>query len=282
MSVAHTPTSRSSNLGSSTKLKVHIYIDNSNIYIQGAKTYQPGSNQDPVSDPAWRYVVSLLRNVLCRESGLDPTVGLDVDTFVYGSVPPPHDIWLAMEQQDVKVFKFDRSPVTGKEKQVRSEFIIVTGDGDLLPAVEKISEKGFRVHIWSWSSSFSSVYTSKYNESGPEGNIKLHCLDKFKDEFGYKKVRHSDKPCRYGKYCFENVNCEFSHSQEDKTFFAETGGCKPLRKDKECRFGESCKRKDKCPFYHNESERICLTCDQAGQGHGDVGSPEWQRAHGSS
>jgi uncharacterized LabA/DUF88 family protein len=172
MSAAHTSTTRSNNLGSSTKLRVHICIDNSNIYIQGAKIYPSGSKQNPVADLSWRYDVSRLREVLLNNSGLqfDPTVEKEVHTTLYGSVPPPSDLWEAMESQDVTVHKYERSQYTGKEKQVdikmgvditeqairdqyagvQSEFIIVTGDGDLCPSVEKINKSGFRAHVWSW------------------------------------------------------------------------------------------------------------------------------------
>ena len=297
MSTANTSIAGSNNSGNSTKPKVYIYIDNSNIYIQGAKTYLSGSNPNPVADPSWRYNISSLRQVLIQNSDLqfESTATKLVHTTVYGSVPPPDDFWKAMASQDVTVHTYDRSPITGKEKQVdmkmgvditrqatrdqitgsQSEFIIVTGDADLYPAVEAINESGFRAHVWSWANSFSSAYQAK-------SDIKLYHLDSFKNNIGYQRANSSTKPCKWGKYCRENLNCQYSHSINDDEYFKQTGGPKQMLKHWLCYNGENCNRKNTCIYYHNESERICLTCDQAGQGHGAVGSAEWQSVHGSS
>ena len=171
MSTVPTSTTGSNNSGSPTAPRVHIYIDNSNVYIEGAKTYPSGSYQNTVQDWSWRYDVSDLREVLCNKSGLqfDPTIGV-VHTNLYGSEPPPGDIWDMIKSKNVEVHKFERSSWTGKEKQVdmkmgvditrqatrdefaelQSEFIVVSGDADLIPSVEAVNEAGFRVHVWAW------------------------------------------------------------------------------------------------------------------------------------
>ena len=176
--------------------KVHIFIDNSNVYIQGAKIYTPGSNQDSVSDMSWRYDVAKLRDVLLNNSGLQANnIGEeDAHTTVYGSVPPPGGVWEKFASKNITVHKYDRSHHTGREKQVnlkmgvditdrairdevggiQSEFIVVTGDADLLPAVQKINQSGFRAHVWSWSKGFSTSFRAQYNEMGQQSLYLRH------------------------------------------------------------------------------------------------------------
>ena len=216
-----------------------VHIDNSNIYIEGGKTYPSGPNQNPVADPWWRYKVSRLRQVLCYNSGpqFDPTVELAAYTNIWLRASPWR--YLVIDGvANVLVHAYNRSSWTAKEKQVdmsmgvditeqamedrfagiQSEFIIVTGDGDLCPAVEKINKNVFRAHVRSWRKTSSSAFQERYNEHGRQ-IINLHYLVNFKDQSGYQASNPSTKPCRWGKYCWEN-DCRFFHSQDDQAYFA--------------------------------------------------------------
>lgn len=306
--------------------KVHIYIDNSNVYIEGGKVHSSASDESPTVDLSWRYSVRNLRNVLLNKSDLSigPVEDISIHTNLYGSEPPPDDVWKAMRSQDVTIHKFERSTWTNKEKQVdtkmvadiveqatsdriygiRSEFIIVSGDADLLPAVKMVCKNGFRAHVWSWSKGFSHEYTNKWVEDY-QHNLSVHYLDDFKDDFGFyreatehstldhspsqKRIRtqqpqqHQKIPqqqtrCYWGKYCKAAGKCQYYHPREDRDYFEQHGGPKPLRYYVLCKWGAACTRED-CTFFHNEAQRICPTCDKAGQKHGEIGSPEWRRAH---
>ena len=300
MSAIYSSSTRRDGVDTSIRPRVHIYIDNSYIYIQGAKTYQPGSYQNPVADPSWRHDVNRLREVLTCNSQLQFRATTDmVHTTLYGSIPPPGHFWKVIEAREITVHTYDRSTWTGKEKQVdtkmvaditkdairaevsglQHEFIIVMGDGDIYPSVEAIVESGFRAHVLSWRSSFSNVFKDAWDMNGRQ-IIKIYYLDHFKDEFGYQQAQFFSKPCKWGIYCRENLNCQYSHLDDDKVYFQQTGGPKPIWRYKPCAFGDSCYRKDAYGYFHHESERVCLTCDQPGRGHGLVHSVEWQRAHG--
>jgi len=108
-------------------------------------------------------------------------------------------VWRAIESHDVKVNTSLRSKWTGREKEVdgkiigdsiddmwkdlsasrASVFIIVSGDRDLDVAVQKITENGFRVHIWSWDIGLAAVYKRR------EGSgVLVHYLDNFIDRIG--------------------------------------------------------------------------------------------------
>ncbi|ORY18982.1 hypothetical protein BCR34DRAFT_553045 [Clohesyomyces aquaticus] len=275
--------------------EVHIYIDNSNVYIEGQKSYSSNRNDNA----AWRYDVNRLRDVLCNHSDLfvDWKSGASSQTTLYGSEPPPGDLWLALESQDVKVVKYVRHPFSGKEKKVDakmvaditeqatidqvlnvpSEFIIVTGDADIYPAVEKVIEKGFRAHVWSWRTSSSKEYQNQWDESGRQ-TLSVHFLDNYRDQFESQKVQQM---CGWRKYCNKALGCKYLHPQDDLAYFAKHQGSKPAYRYRACKFGEKCNKKDTCLFFHNETERLCPTCDATGQGHGELGSPEWQRFHGA-
>lgn len=152
---------------------IHIYIDNSNLWIQGQKTYAQKKGLKVSWDPTWRFDVGRLKDILTKNSEL----GADEKTYdirvnLYGSTPPPVDtVWRAIESHNVKVSTFARSSWTGREKEVDAEivadsvdeaseayrdqipstFIMVSGDRDLLSAIRKIRDKyKFPVHVWSW------------------------------------------------------------------------------------------------------------------------------------
>ncbi|KAH7080949.1 hypothetical protein FB567DRAFT_116693 [Paraphoma chrysanthemicola] len=243
----------------SASLKVHIYIDNSNLFIQGGKTYSSDSSQAPVSDLSWRYDISLLIDVLTSYSSLDfdSSTNVAVDTDLYGSTPPPTDIWAAFGKPNIKVHTFSRSTWTGKEKQVdtrmvadmtkqavkdemtgvKSEFIVVTGDEDLLPAVENINESAFRAHVWSWKMSFSKAFQPQFDTNGRQV-LYVYELDKYKDKITYRKTEV--RPCDWGLYCHRNVECRLFHSPEDLRYFISHGGNKQLRKYAACHYGGCC------------------------------------------
>ncbi|KAL2669997.1 hypothetical protein Neosp_014876 [[Neocosmospora] mangrovei] len=58
---------------------------------------------------------------------------------------------------------------------IKSEFVIVSGDRDMRPAVEKIIKYGHAVHVWSWERSLSHVFREL--ESKNPGLVTVHLLD---------------------------------------------------------------------------------------------------------
>lgn len=182
---------------------VRIYIDNSNLWIQGQKTYAEKKGLDVGWDPTWRFDIGRLKNILTRESGIPPDE-MCFDIHLYGSTPPPVDtVWKAIEFHKVAVHTSARSTWTGREKEVdnklgldsveqatedsfrmeRSEYMIVSGDRDLRPAVEKIVKRGFRVHVWSWKNSLSNVYKEMAHDS-----VRVHLLDDYLEEIGFRET----------------------------------------------------------------------------------------------
>ena len=146
--------------------KVWIFVDNSNLWIEGKKAYAEAHNLMTSEDPRARFdigqlneVVAAGREVSCRR--------------LYGSRPPPVDtVWAKIEEQGWEVDIKDKSYHTGKEKQVDSQLItdvaivvssekigtviIVAGDVDYKPPIEEALARGWKVEVWSWERALSA------------------------------------------------------------------------------------------------------------------------------
>ncbi|KAL2130548.1 hypothetical protein VTI74DRAFT_6246 [Chaetomium olivicolor] len=115
--------------------KIFIHIDNSNLWIQGQRTYAELKKLDVSSDPTWRFDVGRLKQVLLSNSGLtaDEKTFKDV-VHLYGSTPPPVDtVWEAIASHDVDAELIAESVAQASNayySQVPSVFILVSGDRD--------------------------------------------------------------------------------------------------------------------------------------------------------
>ncbi|KAK3902643.1 hypothetical protein C8A05DRAFT_43980 [Staphylotrichum tortipilum] len=186
---------------------IFICIDNSNLWIQGQRTYAEKKGLNVPCDPTWRFDVGRLREILLNNSGLTA----DEKKFVvkvqlYGSAPPPVEtVWTAMAAHDVNVNTFERSSWTGREKQVDTEliadaieqayeafqlkiptvFIIVSGDRDVRSAVTRITKKrDCQVHLWSWSNGLARVFTQDDKDIA-QHLFRVHLLDDYLYEIGF-------------------------------------------------------------------------------------------------
>ncbi|KAJ4316689.1 hypothetical protein N0V84_007737 [Fusarium piperis] len=160
--------------------QIRIYIDDSNLWIQGQKASAQKHRYRVESDPTWRFDAGKLKNVLTQNCGLPADEDIKAIVDLYGSTPPNvESIWTAIESCDVRVHTFERSPCTSREKEVDAEiiaasvsdaadlhyggvsaiFIIVSGDKDLIRAVLRIAKRGFETHVWSWANGMSGAYT---------------------------------------------------------------------------------------------------------------------------
>jgi len=141
---------------------VHVFVDNSNIWIEGKKIAGRRSNPSVPSNRLYRIDYGrLLDHVRDGRTLAEPPQ-------LYGSEPPPNDsVWRVIESQgfDVQVFKRN---VFNREKGVDmkmgldigrllfsspepSTIAIVAGDGDFLPVVEMAHEREWRLEVWYWS-----------------------------------------------------------------------------------------------------------------------------------
>ena len=140
--------------------KKWIYVDDSNLWIEGKKAYAKAQKLDTAEDPRARFDIGQLAKVVAGESEVGART-------LYGSEPPSVDtVWAKMKELGWKVEIKQRSYHTGKEKQVDSQLItdvvsvvyrkmsgtviIVAGDVDYKPPIEEALARGWKVEVWSW------------------------------------------------------------------------------------------------------------------------------------
>lgn len=150
----------------------YLYVDNSNVWIEGMHVAAVANGLAPdiwaamdqrICDNSWKVDFGQL----FAFAGGDK---LDVGRAVlFGSRPPPNDsVWDSAKRKGFEVVVFDRN-VRNKEKKVdnsittailgdsyermkpeRDEVTLVAGDADYVPVIEQLIGRGFKVHVVFW------------------------------------------------------------------------------------------------------------------------------------
>jgi uncharacterized LabA/DUF88 family protein len=151
----------------------YVYVDNSNVWIEGRRAAAVESNlafdiadaiENKTFDPNWKYDFGkLLELVGGKKNGLKKA-------YLFGSRPPQNDsLWAAARQGGFEVVVEDRN-VQNREKKIDTgiavrmmedsyeciedkgadEMILVAGDKDYVPVVSSISRRGIRVVVYFW------------------------------------------------------------------------------------------------------------------------------------
>ena len=147
---------------------VHVFVDNSNVWIEGKKV--AGRLQNPPVPSNYRYRIDY-GNLLGVVQDSRPLA--DVPKL-YGSEPPPNDsVWRMIESKGFEVEVFRRN-IFNKEKGVDMKMgidiaelvltsyspgtvIIVAGDADFVPVVEMARRKQWRTEVWYWSAAAKTL-----------------------------------------------------------------------------------------------------------------------------
>ena len=148
---------------------VYVFIDNSNIWIEGMYTVGrlenigtfDGSRQQKIFKDLQIDHGELLSTVLSgRRLGPHPVI--------VGSRPPSNDtLWDKCRGQGFQVTVYDRN-AENKEKKVDTELTaaltefalertpgvmaLVAGDGDYFPGVKRALNRNWKVEVWFWYS----------------------------------------------------------------------------------------------------------------------------------
>lgn len=166
---------------------VFIYVDDSNMWIEGKKLAAKQANLKCVEDPRLRLDIGKVTDVVA--SGREVAWGI-----LYGSEPPPIDsVWEKIKKHGWKVVTSKRSFVTKKQKQVdqhmvaditelvsdrsvaKGKIVLVTGDADVIPAIRKGLRTNWSFDIWMWASGISKALRTLKKEN-PE-LLSIHELD---------------------------------------------------------------------------------------------------------
>ncbi|CAH1233821.1 Hypp836 [Branchiostoma lanceolatum] len=162
--------SQASSSGSHNGDGVWIFVDDSNIWIEAKKLAGRQRNLRTTEDPRVRVDIGKLGNLVAAGRFVNKGT-------LYGSEPPKLDtVWDKIKSQGWEVSKHERSIRTGKEKKLDHQIvadivelvcdkdnlqygntvIIITGDADVMPAVEKAMKKpSWKVEVKTWKSNLA-------------------------------------------------------------------------------------------------------------------------------
>ena len=170
--------------------KIHIFVDNSNIFL-GAQ-YMANSR-----DPFIRIRQDAIAGLVTRGRHA-------IERHVFGSKPPRNnEIWNKWKKQNFHVHCQDRAPGHGeqflddaiasaiksailkyREESSRHTILLLTGDGNDnqgrggFPEVVTLGISfGFKFEIWTWQHSTSRHYIELRNQFAPTGLFQLHYFD---------------------------------------------------------------------------------------------------------
>jgi len=150
---------------------VYVFVDNSNIWIEGKKVSGQRLRPPVDSDPWYRVDAGKL-----LEHVLDGRPLADLPTL-YGSIPPPNDtVWEKIRKAGFDVKLFERN-ARNKEKGLDMELgldmndvshsvspagtmILVAGDADYVPVLERVKKRGWNVEVWYWRNAAEKLQTA--------------------------------------------------------------------------------------------------------------------------
>lgn len=163
--------------------RLFVYVDNSNIWIEGMRfsavrsglvsTFDEAFTRG-ITDKSWSYDFGELYRLVGADGNPIGRASL------FGSRPPKNDsLWAIAERNGFEPIVFDRS-FSNKEKQVDSAIsvqmmedsfcymkanladraILVSGDRDHLPAVESLQKRGLPVTVVFWEHATSAELRS--------------------------------------------------------------------------------------------------------------------------
>lgn len=142
--------------------QLHIFLDNSNVWIEGQRAATGSSFGDDRKDAAFRIDFGKLLDHV----GKGRTI---VEAKLYGSEPPPNDtVWNIAKDRGFapKVFKRD---FRNREKKVDTQLcvdvtrtvytnlpsnrvlVLIAGDADYLPAVEVALQQKWKAEVYFWA-----------------------------------------------------------------------------------------------------------------------------------
>ncbi len=169
-----------------------IYVDNSNVFIEGqrvaavkngyALNIQDALNRQ-IFDPSYRLDFGKLYGFVASNGNLDAERAI-----LFGSRPPPNDsLWAVAKSAGFELVIEDRN-IANKEKKIdtgivtmmigdsytrakssKDKFILVAGDGDYVPAIVNLIERGFTVEVVFWQHASQELKTvcSNFVEMNP-------------------------------------------------------------------------------------------------------------------
>lgn len=177
---------------------VHVFIDNSNIYL-GAQMEDSGTRDFNV-----RLKVSALAGVVVNSRRCRNRV-------VFGSKPPANNVvWTKWKEAGFQVHAFNRTPGHGEvliddgllsminetiaqHSGQSHTLVLLTGDGNdnqgrasFPKSVDLALRHGWKVEMWSWRQCTHGRYRKMQQEYAGYGQFSLNYLDEFRDHITFR------------------------------------------------------------------------------------------------
>ena len=180
---------------------IWIYVDDSNIWIEAKKFASRERRFKTREDHRVRIEIGRLTDLVADKRPV-------AQGFLYGSEPPPVDtVWEKIKQKGWKVDPYRRSRMTGKEKKIdtqlvadvtekvittpekeRSTIVLITGDADAIPAIEKaLKYDGWSVEVYMWKHAIASDLRKLASKC--ERKLSLHYLDDFLKDVTFTNLK---------------------------------------------------------------------------------------------
>lgn len=147
--------------------EVHVFVDNSNIWIQAQKLGSHVRKFTTELDPRIRIEMGKLFEIALSER---PVASFSL----YGSRPPNADsLWQKVKDLGIEGKIFDKSHITGREKRVdteivhdidslifnsdikKSTIILVSGDLDFLSVIKSAVKNNWNMEVLIWSNAIA-------------------------------------------------------------------------------------------------------------------------------
>jgi len=147
---------------------LHLFIDNSNVFIEGQRVARDAFHYDDQLVTRFRVNYGGLLDFVRQDRKLEEAV-------LVGSRPPPTDaLWNRLAQLGIEPRIFERSIFTGREKRVDVELTnairdtlednpepgtiaLVAGDQDYVPTLERCLKRKWTVELYFWAQASSAL-----------------------------------------------------------------------------------------------------------------------------
>ena len=180
---------------------IHIFVDDSNIWIAAKILLSKLKGYKTSEDHRVRIDMGKLADVLAAGRTVEQGI-------LYGSEPPPIDtVWNKIRERGFTVKSERRHKVTGKEKQIdtnlvadvtatairtpphqRTAIVLVTGDANVIPALEKVLEEDhWQIEVYMWDHAISKKLKRFAEEHRKK--VEVTPLDKYLDKLAFTNMK---------------------------------------------------------------------------------------------
>ena len=200
----------------SSKERCWIFVYDSNIWIVAKKLQSRLKKFKTGEDHRVRIDMGKLGDVLANGRTI-------VKGTLYGSEPPRIDtVWKKIEERGWKVEKRQRDEISGKEKvhtklvtdvvevafktpdNEKSTIILVTGDADIIPAIEVIfdNDKYWKIEVYMWNQAISRKFNPTRDKYA--GRLKIEKLDDYIDHVTFTSMKFNTSNQAFSTAIHEN------------------------------------------------------------------------------